>query len=89
MVPPLRACSSRRRCSAPGSPPEARWRAVAAGALILAGALFREETLPALPALLIARALSLPARSARALVVDRRLSGACGSGRGVPDAVPR
>ena len=60
----------------PWSPSPARGRAVAAGALILVGALFREETLPALPALVIARALALDRDRLREIVVTGALAGA-------------
>ena len=60
----------------PWSPSPARGRAVAAGALILVGALFREETLPALPALVVARALTMERDRLREIVVTGALTGA-------------
>jgi len=53
----------------PWSPSTGKWRFAGAGALILAAGLFREEALPALPALIVARALSLQRDRLRDIVV--------------------
>ena len=60
---------------APGLTPKWR-RSAAAGAAVALGALFREEVVMALPALLIARAVSAPRERMRDLVVTGAAAGA-------------